>query len=62
MSKYNVGIAVKGRVYVEVEAENFEDAKKKACEKVYDLDFGALECIDWDAVNAEDETGAHQDF
>ena len=60
--KYTVSIAVDGRVDVEVEAESFDEAKSKACVAVCDLDFGNLECIDWNAVNAEDETGVFKDY
>ena len=60
--KYIVSIAVNGRVNVEVEADNLEDAKAKACADVCDMDFGELECIDWDAVNAEDENGVLTDY
>lgn len=60
--KYMVSIAVNGRVDVEVEADNFEEAKKKACAEVCDLDFGSLECIDWHAVNAENEHGVFKDY
>lgn len=60
--KYYVRIAVEGRVEVEVEADSFEEAKEKACNKVYDMDFGELEDIDWQAVNAETENGKHKDF
>ena len=51
--KYEVSIAVDGRIKVVVEAENFEEAKRKACEEVCDIDFGELEHINWDAENAE---------
>lgn len=60
--KYTVSIAVDGRIDVEVEANSFEDAKEKACAEVYDLDFGNLEWIEWNAVNAEDENGVFKDY
>lgn len=60
--KYIVSIAVDGRIDVEVEADSFEDAKTKACDAVCDLDFGKLECIGWNAVNAEDENGVFKDY
>lgn len=60
--KYTVSIAVNGRIDVEVEADNFEDAKSKACTEVCDVDFGNLEWIEWDAVNAEDENGKFVDY
>ena len=60
--KYGVGIAVDGRVYIEVEANDFADAKEKANDIFMDLDFGQLECIDWHNVNAEDENGNFIDY
>ena len=60
--KYTVSIAVNGRVDIEVDADNLEDAKAKACSEVCDVDFGKLECIDWEAVNAEDENGVLTDY
>ena len=62
MQKYTVSIAVDGRADVHVIANSFEDAKVKACEEIYDVDFGALECIDWHAVNAEREDGKFTDY
>lgn len=56
--EYIVSIAVEGRVKVKVKGANsFEDAKTKAEAEVSDMDFGPLEDIEWNAVNAEDETG-----
>lgn len=60
--KHWVSVAVEGRVYVEVDAESFEDAKTKACAKICDMDFGELECVEWDAVNAESEDGEEIDY
>lgn len=60
--KYTVSIAIDGRLDVEVEAESFEEAKAIACDDLYDEDFGSLECIDWHAVNAEDENGNFVDY
>lgn len=60
--KYVVGIAVDGRVYIEVEAEDFADAKEKANDIFMDLDLGQLECIEWNNVNAEDENGNMIDY
>lgn len=53
--KYYVGIAIDGRVYVEVEADNFDEAKEKAIETFVDMDFGQLENIEAEVINAEDE-------
>lgn len=60
--KYTVSIAIDGRVDVEVEANNFEEAKTKACAEIPDIDFGKLECVSWAAVNAEDENGNFVDY
>ena len=60
--KYVVSIAVDGRVDVEVEANSFEAARNIACNEVCDMDFGTLEFIEWNAVNAEDENGIFKDY
>ena len=60
--KYIVGIAVDGRVYIEVEAEDFADAKEKANDIFMDMNLGQLECIEWHNVNAEDENGNMIDY
>ena len=60
--KYVVGIAVDGRVYIEVEADDFADAREKANNIFMELDLEPLECIDWHNVNAEDENGNFIDY
>ena len=60
--KYYVSIAVDGRIEVEVEADNFDEAKEKACIDFYDADLRNLDCIEWHAVNAEDENGEFVDY
>ncbi len=60
--KYIVGIAVDGRVYIEVEANDFADAKEKANDIFMDMNLGQLECIEWKNVNAEDENGNMIDY
>lgn len=60
--KYFVSFAVDGRAHVTVDANNPEEAKEKASQELCDIDFGELECIDWNAVNAEDEHGNLTDF
>ena len=60
--KYYVGIAVDGRVYVEVEADNFKEAADKANDMVCEIDLGQLECINWGVINAEDENGKMRDY
>ena len=60
--KYFVTLAVDGRIEVEVDAENFNDAKEKAYSKVRDIDLGSLRDTDWTAVNAENENGEFLDY
>ena len=60
--KYYVGIAVDGRVYLEVEADNFDEARDKANNMLCEVNLGQLECIDWSVVNAEDENGKFVDY
>ena len=60
--KYIVSIAVNGRLSVEVEANSFEEAHDLAIDEVCDINMGELECIDWSAVNAEDESGKFVDY
>lgn len=60
--KYYVGIAVDGRVYIEVEANDLNEAREKANDIMMDTDLGQLECIDWNVINAEDEKGNLHDY
>lgn len=60
--KYYVTMAIDGRFTCAVDADNFEEAKEKARNEYYDADFGELECIDAEAVNAEDENGNFHDY
>ena len=62
MKTFTVGFAVEGRYYVTVKALNAEDAKERAMNEVFDADFGDLEDIDSDPINAEDERGNLVDF
>ena len=60
--KYVVGIAVDGRVYIEVEANNFNEATEKAIDIFEEMDFGQLENIEAEVINAEDENGKFKNF
>ena len=60
--KYYVSIAVDGRVCIEVEADNFNEARDKANDTLCEINLGQLECIEWHAVNAEDENGKFVDY
>ena len=59
---YFVKIAVDGRVDIAVDAENAEDAKRKAEAEFADADLGELECLSFHAVNAEGPDGNTIDF
>lgn len=60
--KYYVSLAIDGRYHTVVDANNFEDAKEKAIEMYQDANFGDLECIECNPVNAEDENGVFKDY
>ena len=53
--KYYVKYRVEARYIAEVEADDVEDARKKADEAFSDADFGAAEDIDGEAIIIEDE-------
>lgn len=53
--KYTVRLKVTGRYFVSVDADDFEEARKKANDIASEADFGGLEDIDWEAVNATNE-------
>lgn len=60
--KYIVSIAVDGRLSVEVEADDFEQAKRFAENSAGDYDFNSMDYISLDAVNAEREDGVFKDY
>lgn len=55
--KYYVTFALDARYIAEVEADNLEDAMKKADEEYMNADFGAAQDIDGKKVTVEDEDG-----
>ena len=55
--RYCVTYKIDARFITVVEAENIEDAKKKAESKFCDADFGVAEDIDGEAIIVEDENG-----
>lgn len=55
--KYYVTYKIDARYIAEVEAENVEEAKKKAEGKFLDADFGEAEDIDGEAIIVEDNNG-----
>ena len=50
--EYTVVVSVRGSVCLNIEAASKEEAKRIADEHVCDMDFGALEDIDWVVMNA----------
>lgn len=59
--KFFVNVAIDGRAEVEVEAENFQEARDKARDAVWDIDAGDINIIGCDPVYAEDENGNQED-
>lgn len=57
MQRYYVTYRVDARYLVEVEAENIEEAKRKAESKWYSADFGVAEDIGGEQTIIEDEDG-----
>lgn len=58
--KYTVSMAVDGRIDIEVEAENPDEAREKAIEKFQtsDINFNKdMEIVDTNPVNCSDEDG-----
>jgi hypothetical protein len=55
--KYYVTYKIDARYIAEVEAENIEEAKKKAESQFMDADFGEAEDIDGEAIIIEDNNG-----
>jgi phosphomannomutase len=55
--KYYVTYKIDARYIVEVEADNLEEARKKANEEFCDADFGVAEDIDGEDIIVEDENG-----
>ena len=54
---YYVTFKIDGRFTAKVEAESVESAIEEATAEYQDADFGTLECIDAEAVYAEDQNG-----
>lgn len=57
--RYHVSMRVDGRISVEVDAANVQDAFDKAIKRweTGDFDFNKMEIVDSYPVNAEDEDG-----
>lgn len=60
--KYIVSVAIDGRIDVEVEANNFEEAKLKAVFEAGNTDWNRMELVNCNSVNAEDENGEFIDY
>jgi hypothetical protein len=57
MAKYWVTYKVEARYIAEVEAEDIEEAKRKAESEYVDADFGVAEDIEGEPIMVEDENG-----
>ena len=53
--KYYVTYEIRAYYVAEVEADNLEEAKRKASEDFFDADFGMGENIDGEQIIIEDE-------
>ena len=53
MAKFTMSVRTRGYFHVEVEAESYDEAKRKAEEAWSEADFGELEAIDGDVYSAE---------
>lgn len=64
MKKYTISMKVEGRVDVEVEAENTDEAFEKAKEAFMDVEIGKdnFEFVDAEPVNCTDENGDLTDY
>lgn len=49
---FTVVVSVRGSVCLNIEAESKEEAKRIADENICDMDFNALENIDWVVMDA----------
>ena len=55
--KYYVTHKLEARYVIDIEAENIEEAKRKAADEFADADFGVAEDIDGEVIMVEDENG-----
>jgi len=55
--KYYVNYCINARYVAEVDAEDVEDAKRKAYGEYIDADFGMAADIDGEIISIEDENG-----
>lgn len=59
MEDYIVTIAVKGYVRVPVKSNQIKNVEEKATDCVYDMDFGELQDIEWDALRIKTPSGEY---
>lgn len=64
MKKYTISMKVEGRVDVEVDAENTDEAFEKAKEAFMDVEIGKdnFDFVDAEPVNCTDENGHLTDY
>ena len=55
--KFDVDFAVTGYYALRVDAKDKEEAREIANALLCDIDFGALQDIDWDAIHVLDDRG-----
>ena len=60
--RYTIGFRIDGRYYVNVEANNLDDAIAKAEAKFEEASLNEMEVIDSEVINARDEKGKFTDF
>ena len=55
--KYTVSIAVDGRIDIEVDANNKDEAREKALDAFANADLSKMEVVGTSAVNCSDDDG-----
>ena len=60
--KYYVTVNVKGRVVVEIDASCVKEAEANVNNVVSQINFGELQCVDWEPIGAENEAGEYEEL
>lgn len=60
--EYTVSVAIDGRIAIKVDADSFEEAKRKALTEVAFSDLDTMEIVGTSAVNAERADGEFRDY
>ena len=60
--KYYVTVNVKGRVVVEIDASCIKEAEANVNNVVSQVNFGELQCVDWEAIGVENEAGEYEEL